>query len=123
VTFSQILRGLGLPEPITEHRFHATRKWRFDFAWPDLMVAVEVEGGVWVGGRHTRGKGFIADIEKYNHAAAAGWCVLRCQPSTLTSGPFLQLLTQALTCRSGISSPQHRLASDGSPIGSSKTPR
>jgi hypothetical protein len=99
MTFSQILRGLGLPEPVTEHRFHPERRWRFDFAWPDLMVAVEVEGGVWVGGRHTRGKGFLADMEKYNHAAEAGWCVLRCTPTTLLSGPFLDLLTRALRRR------------------------
>ena len=100
MTFSHVLRGLGLPEPTPEFRFHATRKWRFDFAWPDLKVAVEVEGGIWIGGRHTRGKGFLADLEKYNYAAVAGWCVLRCQPSTLMSGAFLQLLRQALSSRS-----------------------
>jgi hypothetical protein len=96
VTFTNVLRGLGLPEPTPEFRFHETRKWRFDFAWPDLMVAVEVEGGVWVGGRHTRGKGFLADMEKYNNAAAAGWCVLRCTPTTLLSGPMLDLLARVL---------------------------
>jgi hypothetical protein len=63
------------------------------------MVAVEVEGGVWVGGRHTRGKGYVADMEKYSHAAEAGWCVLRCEPTKLLSGPFLDLLTRALRRR------------------------
>jgi len=107
VTFSHVLRGLGLPEPVAEHRFHATRKWRFDFAWPDLKVAVEVEGGIWVGGRHTRGKGFLADMEKYNNSAAAGWCVLRCTPTTLMSGPNLELLKRVLSERIRASLPQH----------------
>lgn len=33
------------PEFVREHRFHPTRRWRFDFAWPDEKVALEVEGG------------------------------------------------------------------------------
>lgn len=74
---------MGVPEPTTEHRFHPKRKWRFDFAWPDVRLALEVEGGVWTGGRHTRGSGFLGDVEKYNAAAVMGWRVLRCTPSTL----------------------------------------
>lgn len=74
---------MGLPEPTTEHRFHPKRKWRFDYAWPDVRLALEVEGGVWTGGRHTRGSGFLGDMEKYNAAAAMGWRVLRCTPNTL----------------------------------------
>lgn len=101
MTLPLVLRSLGLPLPVTEHRFHAERKWRFDFAWPELKVALEVEGGVWVGGRHTRGKGYLADCIKYNHAAADGWCVLRCTPSTLLSGPMLDLLARVLRERAG----------------------
>ena len=59
------------PQP--EYRFHATRKWQFDFAFPDSMIAVEIEG--W--GRHQRMGGFKADCEKYNAAAILGWRVLR----------------------------------------------
>jgi len=59
------------------HRFEKGRKWRFDFAWPEQMVALEVEGGIWAGGRHTTGKGFTNDCEKYNHATCMGWKVLR----------------------------------------------
>jgi very-short-patch-repair endonuclease len=53
------------------------RKWKFDFANVDAQVAIEIEGGVWISGRHTRGKGFIKDCEKYNTATLMGWSVFR----------------------------------------------
>lgn len=71
------LKQANLPLPVREYIFHPARKWRFDFAWPDKKLAVECEGAVWSRGRHTRGKGFIADCEKYNAAALLGWRVLR----------------------------------------------
>ena len=69
-----------------EVRFHLTRKWRFDFALLPLSkkIAIEVEGGVWSGGRHTRGSGYIGDMEKYNEAAILGWTVLRYPASNIT---------------------------------------
>ena len=76
-TFALQLRSLGLPEPEREYRFHPVRRWRFDMAWPDAMLAAEVEGGVWTRGRHTRGAGYVADCEKYNAATMLGWRVLR----------------------------------------------
>ena len=62
---------------ISEHKFHPIRKWRFDFAIVDLKIAIEVEGGVWTKGRHTRGSGFINDTIKYNTATSMGWSILR----------------------------------------------
>ena len=78
-TFALQLRSLGVPEPEREYQFAKAmgRRWRFDFAWPDAMLAAEVEGGVWVRGRHTRGAGYVADCEKYNAATMLGWRVLR----------------------------------------------
>jgi very-short-patch-repair endonuclease len=61
---------------VQEHRF-SERKWRFDFAWPAKALAVELEGGSWVRGRHNRPQGFENDCEKYNAAALLGWRVLR----------------------------------------------
>jgi hypothetical protein len=60
-----------------EHRFHPTRKWRFDYAHKPSKVALEIEGAMWSGGRHTRPTGFAGDIEKYNAATALGWRVFR----------------------------------------------
>ncbi|MWO66465.1 hypothetical protein GQM96_24295, partial [Escherichia coli] len=75
--FARDLRALKVLEPTREHRFAPPRRWRFAFAWPAFMLAVEIEGGVWTNGRHTRGSGFVADCEKYNAATLAGWKVLR----------------------------------------------
>lgn len=79
------IRTAKLPEPVREHRFHLIRKWRFDFAWPDQKVALECEGGVWTRGRHTRGKGFNSDCEKYNAAVLEGWKVLRYTPDQINN--------------------------------------
>lgn len=73
----------GLPEPQPEYKFHPTRKWRFDFAWEKLWIAIEVEGGIWNFGRHVRGSGFMKDMEKYNEATRLGWKVYRFTPSQM----------------------------------------
>jgi hypothetical protein len=84
------MNWLTLPAPTPEYRFHTTRKWRFDYAWPDKKIAIEVEGGVWTGGRHTRGAGFVADCEKYNTAAAMGWLVFRFTPQQMRKFEFMK---------------------------------
>lgn len=66
-----------VPTPLRQHRFHATRRWTFDFAWLPQRIAVEVDGGTWSGGRHVTGSGFEGDAEKVCEAAIAGWRVLR----------------------------------------------
>ena len=84
------------PRPVREFAFHPTRKWRFDFAWPEYKIAVECEGGAWSGGRHTRGAGFIADCEKYNAAALAGWRVFRFTGEMINSRSAIDVLHEAL---------------------------
>ena len=94
--FLAICKSERIPEPVTEHRFDKVRRWRFDYAWPAYMVALEVEGGAFTKGRHTRGKGFIADMEKYSEAAAQGWRLLRVTPNKLVSVKTIQLIRRAL---------------------------
>lgn len=86
----------GLPTPIPEYRFHPSRRWRFDFAWPERMIALEIEGGVWQSGRHTRPSGFLGDIEKYNAAAAMGWRVFRCTPADIKSGKAAAMMREVI---------------------------
>lgn len=86
----------GLPTPTREHRFALPRRFAFDFAWPERLVAVELDGGSWIGGRHTRGAGFERDTEKLNLAAVLGWTVLRFTATTVRSGDALRFTTAAL---------------------------
>lgn len=116
---------MGLPRAVAEHRFCPGRKWRFDYAFPaqskaqglkpkvsraaapalDVSletkdcpggVAIEVQGGIWTRGRHTRGAALVKEWEKLNTAAALGWRVLYCAPGGELSRDFVQLLEQAL---------------------------
>jgi len=86
----------GLPAPEREYRFHTARRWRFDLAWPDLRVAVEVDGGAFAGGRHTRGAGFREDCVKLCEAGALGWRVLRVMPEHVRDGSALAWVERAL---------------------------
>ena len=77
-----ILRSVTKIDFQAEYRF-CERRWRFDFAEPNVKLAIEIEGGVWIKGRHIRGSGFIKDIEKYNKAIELGWTILRYTPQQL----------------------------------------
>lgn len=90
------LRSLGVLVPIPEHRFHATRKWRLDYAWPDAKLGLEVEGGVWTLGKHGRGSGIVKDMEKGNALAVAGWRLLRVTPAQLATRETAEMVRDAL---------------------------
>lgn len=83
-------------ECVKEFKFHPERRWRFDYAIPAYKVALEVEGGVWTQGRHTRPQGFLGDIEKYNTATLLGWRVFRTTPDELLRKSTINLLKQAI---------------------------
>lgn len=87
--FAMQLRAERITGWVEEFRFSPPRRWRFDFAWPKLRFAIEIEGGGWVGGRHTRGAGFERDLEKYAAAWRLGWSVLRVSPKMVRSGRVL----------------------------------
>ena len=73
-----------------EFKFHAKRKWRADFHITGKKLLVEVEGGIWSGGRHTRGKGYLGDMEKYNAATVMGYRVIRFSTEQVISGLAIQ---------------------------------
>jgi very-short-patch-repair endonuclease len=82
--FEMLWRAMGGPELEKEFRFHSVRKWRADFAHLESRTLIEIEGGIYVNGRHNRGAGFAADLEKYLEASLAGWHVIRLGPYELT---------------------------------------
>lgn len=88
--FAFQLRAMRYPEGQREYKFHPKRRWRLDFAWPDKMLGVEVEGGVWTGGRHSTGVGFTQDCEKYAEAMCLGWRILRVTGSQVENGEAIQ---------------------------------
>lgn len=87
---------------IPEFQFDDVRKWRFDYAWPELLVAVEYEGNIYARanakGHRSIGK-FVADLEKYNSAAIAGWCLIRVGVVEVNNGSAARWIRQAIELR------------------------
>lgn len=108
----------GLPTPYLEFKFHATRKWRFDLCWPNARsysncfieeqdesvaeyltckpLALEVQGGIFVAGRHSRGAALLKEWEKLNAAAEMGYRIIYCQPKDLTTQATVDLIKRCL---------------------------
>lgn len=99
------IAGRDLPQPKHNYRFAALtvgtgrglrarlrqanlRDWKFDFAWPEVLLAVELEGGTYTRGRHVRPAGYEADCEKYNAGIALGWAILRYTNRMLNDHPL-----------------------------------
>jgi len=76
------------------------RRYRADFAWPEPKLLVEVEGGVYSGGRHVRGKGFTEDLHRSNLAQLEGYMILRFTGEQVKSGLALDLIERAIKLRS-----------------------
>ena len=83
------LNSLTRLQWIAEHKFCDGRKWAFDFACQSIATAIEIEGGVFARGRHSRGVGMVADMQKYNTAQLFGWIVLRYTPEQFAAGEWL----------------------------------
>ena len=78
-----------------EVRFDPFRRWLFDFVLTDDLSA-EVEGGIWIQGRHNRASSIEKDFEKYNSAAIRGWRVLRFSTAMVEDGRALETIKKAL---------------------------
>lgn len=83
-----------LPEPIRNYRF-SPRKYMADFAWPEMRLLVEVEGGG-QRGHHQTVEGYENDCRKYNLAAKLGWLIIRFTGRMIKTGEALAELEEVL---------------------------
>jgi len=93
LNLSDFWKLFNIPQPEEEVKFLPDRRFRFDFCWRKYMTAVEVNGGVWIQGRHNRGIGYQKDLEKLNLAQFYGWKVFQFTPQQFkdgTAGEFLE---------------------------------
>jgi hypothetical protein len=101
----------GVPEPVFEFCFDSERKWRFDLAWPDQLIGrntqthahlqfsllyIEVQGGLFSGGRHTRGAALLREYEKINRASVLGWRGLFVTPQQLLTKQTVNMVRECL---------------------------
>lgn len=96
------LRELGLSF-VREYKFHPERKWRFDYVLSPKgkqtglnVCAVEIEGGLYVNGGHSRGKAYELNLEKYNAAVAMNWTLFRFSTGQVLRGEAKQFLAEWL---------------------------
>jgi very-short-patch-repair endonuclease len=82
--------AMKLARPVRNFRFHKTRKFEIDFAWPSLRIGVEIQGGVWTRGAHGRPANIIRDMVKHNLLLDMGWRVYHYTPSEVISGLAVQ---------------------------------
>lgn len=73
--FAEKWQSLSAPAFVTQHKFHPSRRWKFDFAWPLVRVAAEIHGATFAGGRHVNGLGYWGDRIKINAAQRLNWKV------------------------------------------------
>jgi hypothetical protein len=95
--FRLLCKASGLPMPVTEFKFHETRKWRWDYAFPEEKIAIEVDGGLFVRGAHVRGARILLTHEKLNAAAVLGWRVVYRVPNNLCTDDTLEMLKNLLS--------------------------
>ena len=95
--FLPLLKSHGIPEPTTEYRFAPPRRWRMDYAWPDAKLALEVQGGIWTRGRHSRPAALLKEWEKLNTGATMGYRFLFCQPADLLKPETINAIKAALS--------------------------
>ncbi|MBE8712535.1 hypothetical protein [Sphingobacterium hungaricum] len=81
-----------------EFYFCTERQFRIDYAIPELKIAIEQEGGIWMKGNsgHSSGSGIARDMEKNNLLVEKGWRLIRRQPNEMLSISTLCVIRKAL---------------------------
>lgn len=105
--FLEVCKAHNLPVPVAEYKFHETRKWRFDWLF-DGVVALEIQGALFSGGRHTRGAALLSEYQKLNEAQLAGFVVLLVTPEQVETGEAFALVRRALLGDDNVSEDQHK---------------
>lgn len=102
-SFALVCRAHHFPAYVREHRFAPPRRWRLDFAWPELLIGIEIEGGIYTPGHHhANGKQIELDHEKRNAATAAGWAILYFGPAAIRRADYVPLLNDLIQKRLAI---------------------
>lgn len=99
------IKAWRLPTPAREVRFHPTRRWRFDLAWEEFRLAVEVDGITYrqdAAGRHQQARGFENDRAKDLAARELGWDVMHVTPRQVLSGEAVRAVAGALELATGV---------------------
>ena len=93
----RLINEASLPAPVQEYKAIEGRRFRWDFAWPDARILLEVQGGTWMArGGHNSGSGVSRDCEKANLANLDGWNCLAVTRDHIKSGEAIQWVTTAL---------------------------
>ncbi len=98
-TFDAFCAAFGIPAAQAEYVFAPPRRWRFDYCWTKYKVALEIQGGLFSHGRHTRGAALLKEHEKLNAAACKGWRILYCIPKDVQNGSVFSLIKKALEAK------------------------
>lgn len=99
--FLRDIANAGIPAPTLEVKFHDTRKWRLDFAYPDRRIAIEYQGGNFSGGKggHSSIAGLMRDYEKFTEAALHGWLLILIDAASVRSGQAVEWVRRAMEVR------------------------
>jgi hypothetical protein len=82
-----------------QHVFHPQRKWAFDFSWPRYKIALEVNGGTYMRGRHSRGAGQRKDYEKWSEASLLGWLLILVDSKDVSKKVHIERIQRAMEVR------------------------
>ena len=104
--FEQLWAVIDGPAYVTELQVVEDRKFRFDYAWPEEWVALELQGGIYLAGKggHVAPKRFQNDCDKFNRAVCAGWRPCKLATGQVTPENLLLIKNLILAMRAA---PEH----------------
>lgn len=89
--------AMHLQTPLRQYRFAKEalgRAWRWDLCWPDRMIAIEIQGGIWTRGAHGHPTDILRNMHKHNDATRLGWRFYQFTPTEVRRGIALKFLQE-----------------------------